>query len=200
MILLEPGYNGSALDAGYIRIDGADYRISELSIVEDRSNGKLGINRFDTVLYVKQGYAQFTTDDTLLTPMASYDALLEALNGLNAYYFGGVNATKVLAAASTNALLIKPGPTKLHSIMALNPAGADAYLKIYDLGDTPVPGTDTPVMTFDTKLLPAGPVTFGAAVDFHNGLAMAITAVADDSDNTAVGAGDVMVTVVWEGV
>lgn len=198
MILLKPGYKGADLDAGYIRIDGADYRIADLDIVEDRKNGMLGINRFGAQLYIPMGYDQYTTDDTGLTPIASYDALLEALNGLNAYYFGGVNAKKVLSAATTNALLIKPGPTRLHSIMALNPAGAEAYLKIFDIGDTPDPSSDTPVMTFDTKLLPAGPVTFGAAVDFHNGLAIAITAVAADGDATAVGAGDVMVTLVWE--
>lgn len=198
MVLLEPGYNGTVPDEGYIRIAGVNYRISELEIGEDREHAKISIYRFGKPLYLHYSYALFTTDSVSEMPLTSYEALLAALNSLNAFYYGGVNATKVRATAGTNAGLIKVGVTKLYSILALNPAAVAAYLKLFDMNTTPVAGTDIPLMTFDTRLLPAGPVSFGIAVDLHHGLAMTITAGADDGDHTAVAAGDVMVTLVWE--
>jgi hypothetical protein len=199
MILLEPGYNGSVPDAAYIRIDGLDYKISELTIIEDKPNQLISISRYNINLYDLISYDLFSTDTGgSLTPVASYDDLLDALRALNTYSDPGVKARKLRSTASTNVHLVKVGPTLLHAVLAMNAGGASAYLKLFDVSNTPDPATETPVITLDTRLLPAGPLTFGANVNFRKGLAIAVVAGADDGDNTPVGLGDVILTLLYE--
>ncbi len=198
MVLLEPGYRGSVPDAGYIRINGTDHKIAELEIVEDLPNGKLGINRFGKVICLPMRYSYYTVDGTGFAPMDGYEALLQALAGLHAYRYSGAHAVKIRSVSGTNEQLLTVGRTQLHAIVVWNGSGHAAFLKLFDKSESPVPGTDVPLMTFDTLLLPGGAVTFGAPVIFDRGLGICITALGDDGDNHAVGDGDVIVTLVWE--
>jgi len=198
MILLQPGYNGSVPDPSFLRIDNVDYALRYLGIAEDADNNKLALTYKGSMLIYPLSYDQYTIDDTAYTPLASYDDLLDALRALNAYYDPGVKTKKLRSAAGTNAHVIKVGGAKLYSILVMNATGANAYLKLFDSSGAPAPATDTPLITLDTKLLPAGPLTFGAVVNFRKGLAIAITAVADDGDDTPVGAGDLILSLFYE--
>lgn len=198
MVLLQQGYSGSVLDPAYIRLSGTDYKISELQIVQYPADGLITLLLNGAVLFEQLSYDLFTIDDTDYTPLSSYQVLIETLATLNLYQYPGVKAKKLRSLSGINTHMIKPGATSLYSIIALNGTGNNAFLKIYDMDGTPDVLTDIPVMTFDTRLLPAAPLTFGTAVSFQKGLALAITGASDDNDNTPVAAGDVIVTMIYE--
>lgn len=198
MILLQPGYNGSVPDPAFLRIDGIDFALRFLGIVDNAEDEKLGITYKGSMIVYPLGYDQFTTDDIGYTPMASYDDLLDALRDLNAFTDPGVKARKLRSVAGVNAHLVKPGPVQLFSLLVMNVAGTNAYLKLFDISGIPDPAIDTPLITLDTKLLPAGPLTFGTTVNFRKGLAIAIVAGADDGDSTPVGAGDLLLSLFYQ--
>jgi len=198
-ILIEPGYNGSVPDPAYVRIDGTDLQISRLSILENKAEGAISICMDGAVLLDTIPYDLFEIEILgAVVPIADYDNLLATLHALHVYNYPGNAVRKLRSAAGNNAQLIKVGSTMLYSVLAFNPKGADAYLKLFDMTGTPDPAIDTPVMTFDTRLLPAAPLTFGTAVHFRSGLAIAVVADGDDGDNTSVSAGDVIVTLIYE--
>lgn len=106
-----------------------------------------------------------------------------------------VSAFKVVSAATTNANVVKATPGNLYTITATNyHATVAKYLKIYDVaGGVVVVGTTVPVLVIQVP--PVSVVThltfgtFGLA--FANGIGIAITLNAIDTDTTAVTAAEV---------
>lgn len=99
----------------------------------------------------------------------------------------------VSCAASTNGNLIKSSQGQVYYIIAYNAATTVRYLKLYNKGTIPAPGTDTPVLTIP---IPAGG---GIALDVHlglnlfaNGIGMGITTLPADNDASAAAAGDLV--------
>jgi hypothetical protein len=103
------------------------------------------------------------------------------------------------SAASTNAALITSGGTRLKTLVASNTGGAVAFVKLYNKAAAPTVGTDAPAMTIPVA---ADGIVSLASVDglaFPTGLAIAITNLGTDADDTAVAAGQVKVLGNFEG-
>lgn len=103
----------------------------------------------------------------------------------------------LLAAASGNPNLVKAGPGKLISIIAVNVNAAVRYLKFYDMAKVPIVGSGIP---FRRYAIPASATGLGFVLcpaipmGFNAGLAFTITGGAADNDATALTAGDVILT------
>ena len=106
-------------------------------------------------------------------------------------------ASKLIAAATTNATSVRNAATILGLLTAHNVSAAVKYLKIYNKASAPTVGTDVPIHTIP---IPAGGmVNFpipAAGLRLTTGFALAITGGIADADTTAVAAGDVVVN--WE--
>lgn len=103
----------------------------------------------------------------------------------------------LIAAANTNATLVKSGPGKIISIIAVNVNAAVRYLKLYDIGKVPVAGSGIPGRRY---AIPASTTGLGfvlaptVPMGFFSGLAFTITGGGADSDATAISANDVILT------
>ena len=102
------------------------------------------------------------------------------------------------SAASTNLTKIQDMGANMRGILAINTNAAARFLKFYDSVDPPTVGTTVPALTVQmpatamTQLFPTD------AVAWKNALWIATTVNAADSDATAVGAGDLLVSVFYE--
>lgn len=105
---------------------------------------------------------------------------------------------KRTSTADVNLATVQQLGGNLRGVIAVNTNAAARYLKFYDKADPVVVGTDVPVITF---ALPAsaGFTAFPTdGISFKLGIVMAMTTGAADSDATALGAGDVILTVLFE--
>lgn len=109
----------------------------------------------------------------------------------------GTQPFSLIALATTNANLVKIGPGRIVSIMAVNQNAAVRYLKFYDTNRTPVAGSGVPVRRY---AIPASATGLGfvlaptVPMGFQAGLAFTITGGQADNDTTALTAGDVTLT------
>lgn len=103
-------------------------------------------------------------------------------------------ALNINSTATTNATVVKASVGTLYNISASNINAAARYLKLYNKATAPTVGTDVPVLTL---LLPAGATIdhdFGLVGHrFTNGIGLAITTGAADSDTGAVAASEIKV-------
>ena len=108
------------------------------------------------------------------------------------------NPFSLIAAASTNATLVKGSTGQIFSIHAVNQNAAMRYIKFYDTNTLPTAGTGTPVRRY---AIPASTTGLGFVLapklpmGFNNGIAFTITGGQADSDTTALTAGDVTLTI-----
>lgn len=111
-----------------------------------------------------------------------------------------VLVNKIISAASTNAALVAAATNtrRLQGFELANTSAAWRYVKIFNKGTAPTPGTDTPVMVIAVP--PGGraglDLPFGGLA-VASGLGVAITAGSADSDTAAVGAGDIVGTLIY---
>lgn len=114
---------------------------------------------------------------------------------------GGLTASKLISAASTNATSVKASAGQLYNVQAFNTNAAARFLKIYNKASAPTVGTDTPVAVY---LLPGASAGAGCVIEISNGLALgsglafAITTGIADSDTGAVGANEVVVNLQYK--
>jgi hypothetical protein len=104
----------------------------------------------------------------------------------------------LLAAATTNATLIKAGPGQIISITAINVNAAVRYLKLYDSNRSPSAGTGTPVRRYGIPGATAGAgfiLVPTLPMKFVNGIAFTMTTGVADTDATALTANDVILTI-----
>jgi len=103
----------------------------------------------------------------------------------------------LIAAATTNPTLVKKGPGKLVSIIAVNVNAAVRYLKFYDIGVVPIAGSAIPARRY---AIPASATGLGfvlaptVPMGFQAGLAFTITGGVADNDATVIAANDVILT------
>lgn len=107
---------------------------------------------------------------------------------------------KVISAASTNSTLVLTGVRRLVGGILVNNNAAIRYFKIYEKATAPTVGTDIPTTLI--PLPPNQPVNVAAAIgncalNIALGLGYGITAGSADGDTTAVGAGDVVGTLIY---
>lgn len=102
----------------------------------------------------------------------------------------------LVSAATTNATLVKAGPTYITSLAGGNINAAVRYLKLYDKATAPTVGTDPVAHTF---ILPAATTGGGSniplnkALYFGRGLGIALTTGVLASDTGAVAANEITV-------
>jgi hypothetical protein len=114
---------------------------------------------------------------------------------------GGLTASKLISAASTNATSVKASAGQLYNVQAFNTNAAARFLKIYNKASAPTVGTDTPVAVY---LLPGASAGAGCVIEISNGLALgsglafALTTGIADSDTGAVGANEVVVNLQYK--
>ncbi len=109
----------------------------------------------------------------------------------------GIGASyKLVSAASTNATLVKTGPTYITALTASNVNAAARYLKLYDKATAPTVGTDPVAYTF---IIPGATTGAGTnipmprALYFTRGLGLALTVEATDAGTTGVAANEIVI-------
>lgn len=105
---------------------------------------------------------------------------------------------KRTSTADLNQLKIQTSGANIRGLIAVNTNAAARYVKFYDADSAVTVGTDIPALTI--YLAPSvGTFVFPTdGINFKLGLVMAMTTGAADTDTTAVGAGDVILTVLYE--
>ena len=99
----------------------------------------------------------------------------------------------VQSLASTNALLVKAGATRVARVVGYNAKATVVFLKLYNKASAPTVGTDVPVLTFALKPQFNFDISAEAlGFNFATGCSYCITAGAADTDTTAIAAGDVL--------
>jgi hypothetical protein len=101
-----------------------------------------------------------------------------------------------ISAASTNATNVKSSVPSIGSITISNTSASIRYFKIFNLTVAPTMGTSTPVLNY--AIMPNSTMAIDcsfAGIRLSSGLSYAITAGQALLDNTAVGAGDVVVNI-----
>lgn len=108
---------------------------------------------------------------------------------------------KLVSAVGTNAMLVAAGNRVINGWSLGNIAAAPRWAKFYNKATAPVVGTDVPVMTL---VIPGNTNGAGQVLPFPTpiggfplGLAIALTANPADSDNTGIGAGEVVVNLLY---
>ena len=122
------------------------------------------------------------------------------MSNANQSAFLSWDTTRIISAATTNATLVRAGPTQVAFIYACSINAAVRYLKLYNKATTPTVGTDTPVATL---MIPGSATGAGFALPipggttaFPLGLGFALTTGIADNDTGAVAANEI---VVWIG-
>jgi hypothetical protein len=101
-----------------------------------------------------------------------------------------------ISAATTNATNVKSGVPSIGSMIISNTSASIRYFKIFNLTVAPTMGTSTPVLNY--AIMPNSTMAIDcsfAGTRLSSGLSYAITAGQALLDNTAVGAGDVVVNI-----
>lgn len=94
------------------------------------------------------------------------------------------------AAATTNGALVSALARNVFKLMGRVVRASPVYIKIYDKATAPVVGTDTPLATFECVASSLFDLDL-SGLALVNGLGIAMTAAAADSDIGALVAGDV---------
>lgn len=132
----------------------------------------------------------YVGSSAVTTAIPTYETATDSIVGAASRY-------RVQSAATNNAAVIKAGAGNVYGIPVSNNTGSAVYLKFFDMATSPTVGTDTPIATF---LLPAGghaPLLI-VPLAFTVGIAIGIVTGKADSDNTAVGAGDVTGSIAYQ--
>lgn len=107
----------------------------------------------------------------------------------------------LVSVASNNAQIVKGGPGQVAAIWATNINAAIAFLKFFDVAQLPNPAIDGPHFVCGIPGGAAagagGSLAIPGGLCFTNGIAFAIVTGAADGNNTAVAAGEVVVSFVY---
>lgn len=111
---------------------------------------------------------------------------------------GGAKVFRLIALGTTNAITVKGSRGQVYGWYLFNAAAATRFVKLYNAIKTPNVGVDVPLLTLALPAGSAANVWFSAGIgDFNQGLGLATTVNAADSDATAVTAGDVIINLFY---
>lgn len=197
--------DGLVLEIGQIQKENGDlYTESEFDTYYTENTGGRGISTSNP-LPVTLGSESIT-----ITGNVNVGSAVEITNDngnpipviekANSTGANGTTPYKLISLATTNANVVKASAGNLYSIVAIGLTSTVRYLKLYNLATTPNISVDIPVMTIPIPANTQGAgvvIPFPFGVNFSNGIIFSITANASDSDNTAIGAGDVIVNLTY---
>ena len=105
---------------------------------------------------------------------------------------------RYVSTATVNATLFRAGGTRLVGYNIINTGAAARYIKLYNRSSAPSQ-TDTPLLTIQVPANTDVEEMLGdAGLRFDAGLGYRIVAGVADADNTAIGAGEVLMQLIWE--
>ncbi|MEO9028318.1 MAG: hypothetical protein ABI413_05840 [Ktedonobacteraceae bacterium] len=111
----------------------------------------------------------------------------------------GTNDFHLVSAASNNATSIKASGGQVYGYEITNTNAAIRFVKLYNKASAPNPAADTP---FRTIGVPAngGRASFHSSTGLNMGTGIAVAAVTgiSDTDNTSVGAADLVIDIDWK--
>jgi hypothetical protein len=154
-------------------------------------------------IYIVQTPAPFTrlrvgtyTSGTMVCAGASVlplaDPFINPPTAVTATPANGTNYSLV-AAATTNAAVVKSTGGNLYEITVSNQSAATVYVKLYNKATAPTVGTDTPIVTLPVAAASSINVEFGQiGKRFASGIGIAITANPAVTDATVIGTGVVV--------
>ena len=105
--------------------------------------------------------------------------------------------TRVVAAATTNAVNLKAAVGNIGRVELFNNAAYTVFVKIYNKATAPTVGTDTPTWTI--PIAPGSGYSASLSLGYYlsAGISYAITKLQADSDTTVLAAGDVTGFIGW---
>jgi hypothetical protein len=115
----------------------------------------------------------------------------------------GYNVNRLVAAATTNATLVKAAPGAVSGGCVSNVAAYAVFLKLYDSATIPTAGAGTPKMTIGIPAAFCGSLgDFGIGpnqgVPFLAGIGYTITKLSADNDTTVLVAGDAIINLFFQ--
>ncbi len=114
---------------------------------------------------------------------------------------GGLNDFHLVSAATNNATNIKNAGGKVYGYDIYNTNAAVRYVKLYNKATAPAPATDNALLIRTIGIPPSGKAVLHIAAGlagFTNGIGLATTTGSSDTDNTSVGAGDLIIEIDWK--
>lgn len=139
---------------------------------------------------------QTTMSSSAPVVIASDQSAIRTLPGVTATA-SGATASRINAAATTNATNLKASAGQLYTIDVFNVAAYNVFLKLYNKASAPTVGTDTPIMTIPVQAGGGFSKTWPMGLTFATGISYAITKLQADSDTTVLAAGDLTGTTTW---
>ena len=109
----------------------------------------------------------------------------------------GTSIAKVLAAASTNATLIKSTSGRVYGYHLTNTSASTKYVRLYNMTTAPTVGSSVPVAVLPIAANSSVLVDHTIPMSFATGISYSITGSYADLDNTAVAAGEVVGHILW---
>lgn len=110
---------------------------------------------------------------------------------------GSASVYHKISANSNNADTVKAAAGLVTGYFLVNTATAYRYVKLYNKASSPTVGTDTPRCVFGIPAASAANLNLDPPIGFETGIAIAIITGIADTDNTAVAANDVAVTLLY---
>jgi hypothetical protein len=104
----------------------------------------------------------------------------------------GTAVAKVLAAASTNATVLKASAGRIYGYHLTNNTAATKFVRLHNLATAPTVGTSVPTMVIPIAPNSTAVVDHTIPISFSAGISYSITGAFADLDATAVAAGDVV--------
>lgn len=113
---------------------------------------------------------------------------------------GGTSTYHVVSAGSNNAAVIKAAAGTMYGWAIGSVTGVVRFVKLYDKATTPAPGSDTPTLSIEVPGNTSGTGTnfcFTPGIKFTTGIGIAVVANMTDTDNTAIGAGEIDINIFY---
>lgn len=110
---------------------------------------------------------------------------------------GVASISRLLAAATTNATLVKPSAGQVRGYYFFNNAVYPVYIKLYNSATIPTAGAGTPVATLGVPAGAAGNVEFVGGILFSAGIGFTITKLPADNDTTVLVANDIILNLFY---
>lgn len=114
----------------------------------------------------------------------------------------GYSTSRTIAAASTNAILVKPAAGTVNGWQFSNSAAYAVFLKLYDSATIPTAGAGTPKMTIMMPAASQDSIDLGSdpnsSIPFTSGIGFTITKLFADADTTVLVAGDCILNLFYK--
>lgn len=113
---------------------------------------------------------------------------------------GGTSSFELVSANTNNASTIKTSAGLIYGYEIYNTNASVRYVKLYNKATNPAPASDNALLIRVIGVPPAGRASFhsiNGLGGFTNGIALAAVTGISNTDNTSVGANDLVINIDW---